>query len=117
MFWFRVKILLYLVKQSRPDIAIMTGELSKVNDCVNPAAFCKLLHVIRYVLVTKNLCLKLEPSGDASEPWKIVCFNDSDYTSLFMLKSTETHDAIKFRSKWVALSEALEEVMLVIQLL
>ena len=36
-------------------------------------------HVIRYVLNTKILGLKLEPFRDASKPQEIECFCDIDY--------------------------------------
>ena len=47
-------MLLYLVKHSWLDLANMTKELSKANDGVNPAAYKELLHVIKYILDTKN---------------------------------------------------------------
>ena len=69
---------LFLMKHSRPNIAKVTRELSKVNDGANCAAFKGLLCMIRYVLYTKNLGLKSEPMGNASKHWEIVCFCDSD---------------------------------------
>ena len=36
--------------------------------------------MIRNVLDTENFGLKLEPAGDAKEPWEVICFSDSDYT-------------------------------------
>ena len=47
-----VGMVLYLVKQSRPDNANTTRELSKENDGANPAAFKELLGMIRYLLAT-----------------------------------------------------------------
>ena len=73
-----IRMLLFLVKHSRPDIATAIRELSKANDNAKPAAFCELLQVIRYVLDTKNLGFKLEPTGNASKPWKIICSSHSD---------------------------------------
>ena len=35
--------------------------------------------VIEYVLVTRNLGLKLEPSGNEKEPWDIIGFRNSNY--------------------------------------
>ena len=63
----------------RPSIANVTEDLLKVKNGANTAAFCELLCVICYVLDTKNLGIKLEPSGNANEPWDIACFSDSDY--------------------------------------
>ena len=56
-------MLLSLVKHSRPDIANVTRELSKANDGANPAAYKELLRVIKYVIKTEKLGLKLEPTG------------------------------------------------------
>ena len=72
-------MLLYLVKHSCPDHANTTRELSKANDGLNPAAYKELLIVIKYVLNTKNLWLKIEPTGNSNEPWEIVCFSNSDH--------------------------------------
>ena len=56
---------MFLVKHFRPDIANVARALSKANDGVSPEAFQELLQVIRYVLDTKNLGLRLEPTGNA----------------------------------------------------
>ena len=50
-----VRMLLSIVKHSRPDIANATRELSKANDGANPAAFWELLSVIGFYLTPKNL--------------------------------------------------------------
>ena len=62
----------YLVKHLRPDIANVIHELSKM--------LLKLHHMIKYVLDTRNFGLKWEPLGKKKEPWKIVCFCNSNYT-------------------------------------
>ena len=72
-------MLLYLVKHLRPHLAKATRELSKANDGTNPAAYKELLHVIKYVLGTKNIGLKIKPTGNSDKPWEIVWFSDSDY--------------------------------------
>ena len=72
-------MLLYLVKHSHPNLANATRELSKENDGLNPAAFKELLCVIKFVLNTKSLGLKIEPTGNSNKPCEIDCFNDSDY--------------------------------------
>ena len=74
-----ISMLLYLVKHSHPDLANATRELLKAINGANPAAYKVLLHVIKYVINTKSLGLKIEPMGNSSEPWEIVCFSDSDY--------------------------------------
>ena len=53
-------MLLYLVKHSRPDLANATRELSKANDHEIPVAYKELLCVIKYIISTKNLRLKIE---------------------------------------------------------
>ena len=74
-----------------------------------PHTIQKLLHIISYVLDTKNLGLNLEQSRNASKCWEIVYFSKSDYigdpisresTSGFILNFLKC-DAIKFRS-WVS---------------
>ena len=74
-----IGMLLYLVKHSCLDLANVTRELSKANDGANPAAYKELLNVIRYVLDTKNLGLKLKPTRNSNEPWENICFSNSDY--------------------------------------
>ena len=64
-----VGMLLYLVKHSRPDIANVTRELSKANNGVNPAMYKELLRMIKYVVETENLGLRLEPMGNSNESW------------------------------------------------
>ena len=71
-------MLLYLVEHSCPDLANMTRDLSKANDGMNPAAYKELLGVIRYVLDTKNLGLKIKLRGNSNEPREINCFSDSN---------------------------------------
>ena len=71
-------MLLYLVKHSQPNLANATRELFKVNNRANPAAYKELLHVIKYIVETKNLGLKIKPTGNSNEPWEIICFSDSN---------------------------------------
>ena len=74
-----VCMLNYLVKHLRPDIANCVSKLSKVLDGSTPASYKEILHVIRYVLGTKKLGLKLCPTGSHNDLWNIICFTDSDY--------------------------------------
>ena len=78
-YWLGIGMLLYLVKHSCPDLANATRELSKANNGANPAAYKELLGVMRYVLNTKNLGLKIEPIRNSHKPWEIICFSNSDY--------------------------------------
>ena len=72
-------MLLYLVKHWHPNLANMTRKLSKANNGANPAAYKELQHIIRYVLDTKNLRLKIKPTGNSNKPWDIICFVDGEY--------------------------------------
>ena len=58
---------------------LVTRELFKANNGANPAAYNELLHVVKYVLDTKMLGLRIEPMGNSNKPWEIVCFSDSNY--------------------------------------
>ena len=72
-----VGMLLYLVKHSRPDIANAVRELSKVMDGATNASKKELFRVIKYVIDTENLGLKIEPIMDGV--WKLVAYSDSDW--------------------------------------
>ena len=61
-------MLLYLVKDSCPNLANMTRKLSKANDGTNPVAYKESLCMIKYVIDTKNLGLKIEPTGIPTNP-------------------------------------------------
>jgi len=50
-----------LVNRTRPDVANAVRELSKMVDCVTPSAIKELRRVIKYVLDTRELGLKVEP--------------------------------------------------------
>ena len=120
-----------------PNLANAIKELSKVNKCANPAAYKELLHIIRYVLDTKNLGLKLKPKGNSNKPWDIVCFSNSDYAGglvsrqsisgfiLYVLSvlvswQSKLQNSVSLSSseiEYIALSEAVKEVMFILQLL
>ena len=74
-------MLLYLVKHSRHDIANAVQECTKVLDGANEKAYQEMLHIIKYVLNTKNLELKIKPNFRYNEPWELVCYSASDYAS------------------------------------
>ena len=77
-YWLGVGMLLYQAKHLRPDIGMWPGNYQKPM-IVQTLQLLKMLHVIKYVLDTKNFGLKLELIGNANEPWEIVCLSDSDY--------------------------------------
>ena len=75
-------MLLYLVKHSRPDIANCVRELSKVLDGTTDCAFNEMLRIIKYVLDTKNLGLRVEPDNKPpGSPWQITCYSDGNYAN------------------------------------
>jgi hypothetical protein len=53
-------MLLYLVKNSRPDISDAVRELTKVLDGATSAHWKAMLRVIKYVIDTNMLALKLK---------------------------------------------------------
>ena len=130
--------LLYLVKYTRPDIANAVRELSKMLDCTNQAALKELQRVIKYVLDTRDLGLKMSPTTeDKDELLQLTVYCDSDYAGD---KETRISIAgyimylcgapISWRSKamksvtlssseaeYVSLSEAAKEVKFIIQVI
>jgi hypothetical protein len=76
-------MLLYLVKHSRPDIANAVRELPKALDGTSPAAYKESIRVLKYVMETKNLSLKIQPKKqDITSQWNMVAYSDSDFASI-----------------------------------
>ena len=73
-----VGMLLYLIKYSRPDISNVVRELSKCMDGATMGSYLELLRVVKFVLDTKNFCLKIHPKFD-SKNWNLKVFCDSDW--------------------------------------
>jgi hypothetical protein len=73
-----VGMLLYLVKNSRPDISNSVRELSKVADGANEAHFKALLRTIKYVIDTEHLGLLLQPKMN-EDGFYLEGFSDSEY--------------------------------------
>ena len=132
-----VGMLLWLVKHSRPDIANPVRELSKCLDGATQASFKEMLRIIKYVLDTKDMGLKMEPTSHQDGPWELICFSDSDYAgdadtrrsvSGYILyvrgvpiawrsKAQRSVTLSSTEAEWVALSEAVKEIIFVLQLL
>ena len=70
-------MLLFLVKHTRPDIANAVRELSKALDCRSPAAYKEILRVVKFVLDTRNLGIKVAPTPLINDEWIVVEFSDS----------------------------------------
>jgi hypothetical protein len=64
-------MLLYLIKYSRPDLANVVRESCKCVDGANFAAYKEMVRVVKFVLVTKDYCLKLNPICE-NEEWDLV---------------------------------------------
>ena len=132
-----VGMLLYLVKHSRPDIANPVRELSKALDGVTPKAMHEMKRVIKYVLDTKELALRVKPILDIKDGWSMVAFTDSDYATdpetrisisgyvLYLMgvpicwrsKGQRSITLSSTEAEYVAMSECAREVKFVYQLL
>ena len=73
-------MLLYLVKHSRPDIANSVRELSKVADGATPGHWKALIRLIKYVLDTRKLKLKMEPQIRADNNFFLEGISHSEYS-------------------------------------
>ena len=132
--------LLYLVKYSRPDIANAVRELSKALDGINEGAMKELKRVLKFVISTKDLALKIEPNCDGLEKengWSMVAFSDSDYAKdpvtrasisgyvLYFLgvpiswrsKGQKSVTLSSTEAEYIAMSECAKEIKFVYQLL
>ena len=132
-----VGLLLYLIKYSRPDIANPVRELTKALDGANTAAFKELKRVIKFVLDTRMLGLKLIPKLNDNGNWSIVAYSDSDYAKDPTTRKSVTGFIIYFcgvpvswtskgqksvslsssEAEYIALSETAKEIRFLYQLL
>ena len=72
--------LLYLVRNSRPDIGNAVRELSKSMDRSNDENMNHLYNVIKYVVDTKSMGLKFSKIEDPDQSmWCLKCYVDSDW--------------------------------------
>jgi hypothetical protein len=71
-------MLLYLIKYSRPNLANVVRELSICMDGANLAAYKEMLRTVKFVLDTKDYCLKMNPIYE-NEEWDLVSYSDSDW--------------------------------------
>ena len=132
-----VGMLLYLVKYSRPDIANAVRELSKALDSPSYGAYKEMLRVVKFVLDTKNLGIKMAPTLLVNDEWNIVGFSDSDFggdketrisVTGFIIycmgvpiswksKGQKTVALSSSEAEYIALSEAAKEIKFVYQIL
>ena len=73
-------ILLYLTEHSTPDIANIVHELSKSIDGASKLQFREMLRVIKFILDTKDLGLKIVLTLH-NGIWKLEAFSDSDFAN------------------------------------
>ncbi len=74
-----IGILLYLVKRTRPDIVNAVCKCTKVLDGATTYAYHEMLHIIKYLLDTKDYGLRSVPTYKKKKPWDLVCCSDSGY--------------------------------------
>jgi hypothetical protein len=55
-------MLLYLTKYSRPDLCnVVVRELAKFMDKATKGTFLEMLRVVKFVIDTKNFCIRIKP--------------------------------------------------------
>jgi antitoxin component of RelBE/YafQ-DinJ toxin-antitoxin module len=74
-----VGTLLYLVKHSRPDISNPVRELTKVLDGATLTHWKAMIRVIKYVIDTKILPLKLEHNFSKDNKILVEAYSDSEF--------------------------------------
>jgi hypothetical protein len=72
-------MLLYLVKHSRPDISNAVRVLTKVLDGTTSAHWKAMIRVIKYVIDTKMLALKLKPNFSKDNKIHVEAYSDSEF--------------------------------------
>jgi copper chaperone CopZ len=75
-----VGMLLWLTKHSRSDIANCVREASKVMDGATLAHYKYMLCIVKYVVDTENLKLKINPNKVHEGEWHVKAFTDSDFS-------------------------------------
>jgi Reverse transcriptase (RNA-dependent DNA polymerase) len=73
-----VGMLLFLTKHSRPDICNIVRELSKCMDKATMGTYQEMLRVVKFVIDTKNFCLKIRPITKVKN-WSLKVFSDNDW--------------------------------------
>mmetsp|Transcript_11623 Transcript_11623/g.16576 ORF Transcript_11623/g.16576 Transcript_11623/m.16576 type:complete len:154 (-) Transcript_11623:47-508(-) len=129
-------MLLHLVKHSRPDIANSVRELSKVIDRPTIGGMKEMMRVIKHVLDTENKGLSIKPTK-GQKKWILHMYSDSDFAGdkerrisiagfiLYVLgvpvswrsKGERSVALSSTEAEYVALSEAVKEIIFVYQIL
>ena len=133
-----VRMLVYLLKHTQPDILNAVQELSKVLDGPSKIAWKEMKRIMKYMINTKNLALKINPQCERiNKMWKMVAYSDSVWGNDCETKKSISGYIlylcgvpIRWRSKvqevptlslteaeYIALSEAAKEVKFINQVL
>jgi hypothetical protein len=131
-------MLLYLVKHSRPDIANAVRELTKCLIGAHPAAMKEMYRVIKFVLDTQSMGLRLEPKMEGTKlVFLLKGYCDSDWAgdkdnrksiSGFMLffcgvlimwrsKQQASVSLSSAEAEFVSVGELAKEICFVVQIL
>jgi hypothetical protein len=70
-------MLLFLIKYSRPDLANVVRELSECKYAASHAANKEMLRVMKFVVDTKQSCLKMRPV-EGGKDWDLISYCNSD---------------------------------------
>ena len=70
--------MLFLIKNSRPNISSAVRELSNSNNKASYAHYNQMLRAVNYILKTRNRMLKFIPTSE-KEKWEFKCMCNSDY--------------------------------------
>ena len=101
------------------------------------ASYKEMLRCIKYVLITRTYGLKLWPDMRSDKSWEITCFTDSDYASdpvtrrsvsgyiiyvhgvpvCWKSKAQRCVTLSSCEAEWIALSEAVKDIIFLIRLL
>jgi hypothetical protein len=73
-----VGMLLYLTKCSCPDLCNVVRELAKCMDRATKRTYLEMLRVVKFVIDTKNFCLRIQPEFKGKS-WSLRVFCDSDW--------------------------------------
>jgi hypothetical protein len=131
-------MLLYCTKHSRPDISNSVRELTKLLDGATPVAFKEMLRIIKFVLDTSTLGLRIEPKcPDGDLTWNLIVYSDSDWAGdkdnrrsvsgfvmflcsvpiVWRSKQQKSVALSSSEAEFVAASEAVKEIIFVLQVL
>ena len=125
-----------MTKHSRPDIANAVCKLSKSMDGASKLQFREMLQVIKFILDTKDLGLKMVPTLH-NRIWHLEAFSDSDFANdketrisvygyviyfcgvpvAWKSKSMRSVVLSTTEAEYVAISEVVKEIKFIYQLL